>query len=111
MRYLVVLCFLLLSACIGRSTFPALSFGTDPLLQPQPSRVGELVTGMTLADASRVVGPAVQSFDNPSSVGHVCFSHPYQGTEGQLFVHTIYLGGNMVAASDGHKNTCGQSDF
>jgi hypothetical protein len=111
MRYLVVLCFLLLSACIGRSTFPALSSGINPSVQPQPSRVGELLTGMTLADASRVVGPAVQSFDNPSSIGHVCFSHPYQGTDGKLFIHTIYLGGNMVSASDGHNNSCGPSDF
>lgn len=111
MRYLVVFTFLLLSACIGRSTFPGISSNPSPSLQPQPSRVNELATGMTLAEASRIVGPAVQSFDNPSSVGHVCFAHPYQGSNGQLFVHTIYLGGNLVSASDGHADICGVRDF
>ena len=111
MRLTLIFAVLLVAGCVGRTSFPPISEQQADASGSAASRVSELSVGMTLADASLIVGSAVGSYDDPTQVGHVCFSHPYGAASGQQFVHTEFLGGHLVSASDGHSDMCGPGDI
>jgi len=102
---------LLLAACDDGTAFPPIGLPADDTAIATESRAGELTRGMTLQDVSLIVGPAIASADNPARVGSTCFSHPYGSPSAPKYLHAEFLGGHLVAASDGHDATCGPGDF
>lgn len=101
-----------LAACSERSDF--IPLGLPGQAQSQiaaQSRLSDLKPGMTLQAVSQIAGSPVGNFDDPNTVGRVCFSHPYGSATAPMFIHAVYLGGHLQRASDGHAAMCGPGDI
>lgn len=100
-----------LAACDERSDFIPISLPGGAGDAPAESRADELTRGMTLGQAGGVIGMPIANYDDPLQIGHVCFSHIYGSNTEPLYIHTEFLGGHLVAATDGHKEPCGPGDI